>query len=90
MVIKKVVKDTVVEVVTPFMVGGTKVIITAFEYGMIIEFACAGYKAGKAVMKAAISGADKALKNLKAKKAKRPETTTTEQPKMDNPELTQE
>lgn len=86
----EVVKKSIVEVVKPTLADGTKVIITAFEYGAIVGLASAGYKAGKAAIKAAISGVDKALKNLKAKKAKQPETTTTEQPKMDNPEQTQE
>ena len=88
MVIKEVVKKTVVEVVKPTMADGTKVIITAFEYGAIVGLASAGYKAGKAAIKAAISGVDKAMKNLKAKKAK-PEEHTQEQPKTNNPEETQ-
>ena len=87
MVIKfEVVKKVVGEGVKPFIADGSKCLATGVAYGMMVGAGLEGYKAGKKIVAKVAEGVGKVVKNLKAKKATKPETITYEQPKTNEPE----
>ena len=86
MVIKlEVVKKVVGEGVKPVIADGSKCLATGIAYGMMVGAGLEGYKVGKKIVSECAKGVRKAVENLKAKKATKPETTS-EQPKTNKPE----